>query len=218
MTSLGALLILTLILTFHRLNGEGHIDLTIEQLTFRTTPPGCEYNGGFCALNFRLCVDAVDDHFVDTFVADRPLCNILYANFSVVVHGERPYSDRFAVDAPSGVVHQRRFDVTSAITPNVKVKLDILSDSHQLLISTGFLAPLPTHNSPISPVFSFLNYGNLLMYRLNAICSAGFVGQKCTENCEPPKPGDNYFCAVDGMRCMPGWGGTRCLHPQSGEL
>uniref|UniRef100_A0A914HGR8 Uncharacterized protein n=1 Tax=Globodera rostochiensis TaxID=31243 RepID=A0A914HGR8_GLORO len=107
----------TLILTFHRLNGEGHIDLTIEQLTLGTAPPGCEYNGGFCALNFRFCVDAVDDHFVDTFVADRPFCNILYANFSVVVHGERPYSDRFAVDAPSGVIHQRRFDVTSPMAP-----------------------------------------------------------------------------------------------------
>uniref|UniRef100_A0A183CIP4 DSL domain-containing protein n=1 Tax=Globodera pallida TaxID=36090 RepID=A0A183CIP4_GLOPA len=181
----------------------------------RTAPPGCEYNGGLCALNFRLCVDAVD-HLVETLIADRPFCNVLSANFAVVVHGE--HSDRFVVDAPSGVVHQRRFNVTSAITPNVKVKLDILSDSHQLLIGTGFFAPLPTHNSPISPVFSFVNYGNIFMYRLKATCSAGFVGQKCTETCKPPKPGDHYFCAVDGMRCMPGWGGSRCLCPQSGEL
>uniref|UniRef100_A0A914HGS3 EGF-like domain-containing protein n=1 Tax=Globodera rostochiensis TaxID=31243 RepID=A0A914HGS3_GLORO len=208
MTSLGALLILTLILTFHRLNGEGHIDLTIEQLTLGTVPPGCEYNGGLCALNFRLCVDAVDDHFVDTFPADRPLCNILYANFSVVVHGERPYSDRFVVDAPSGVIHQRRFDVTSPMAPNVVVQLDILSDSHQFLLASGFLSSLPTHDSPISPVFSFVNYGNIFKYQLTATCSAGFVGPKCTVTCEPPKPGDHYFCAADGMRCMPGWGGT----------
>uniref|UniRef100_A0A914HDE1 DSL domain-containing protein n=1 Tax=Globodera rostochiensis TaxID=31243 RepID=A0A914HDE1_GLORO len=235
MTSTCALLIIqiwTLILVFHRLNAEGHIDLTIEQLTFRTAPEGCRgqisasssvpYHGGFCTLNFRLCVGAVDHlSTVGTFPA-RKFCNVLSANFSVVVHGVRPYdaSDRtFAVDAPSGVVHQRRFDVTSPILPNVEVHLDILSDSHKLLLASSFLTPLPTHGSSIAPpAFRYVNYGNVFVYRLKAMCSAGFVGPKCTETCEPPKPGDHYFCAADGMRCMPGWGGTRCLRPQSGEL
>uniref|UniRef100_A0A914HDF1 Uncharacterized protein n=1 Tax=Globodera rostochiensis TaxID=31243 RepID=A0A914HDF1_GLORO len=157
MTSACTLLfqIWTLILTFHRLNGDGHIDLTIEQLTLRTAPPG------------------------ESKIQIIPLrCRTTTASVRT-----------FAVDASSGVVHQRRFDFTSAITPNVVVQLDIMSDSHQLLVATGFFSPLPTHNSPISPVFSFVNYGNIFMYRLKAMCSVGFVGPKCTETCEPPKPG-----------------------------
>ncbi|KAI3416094.1 Delta-like protein 4 [Globodera pallida] len=236
MTSAGAerrhffsllLRIWTLFLTFHRLSAAGHIDLTIEQLTLRRAPPGCcsqispssvpSYNDGLCALNFRLCVSAVD-HLSFVGALSQRNCDVLSRNFTVVVRSARPVdaADRtFAVDAPSGSVHQRRFDFASPITPNVSVQLDILSDRHKLLLSSRFLSPLPTHDDgPIARVFRYVNYGNVFTYRLKALCSAGSVGPKCTETCEPPKAGDHYFCAVDGMRCVPGWGGTRCLQPQ----
>uniref|UniRef100_A0A914HES1 Delta-like protein n=1 Tax=Globodera rostochiensis TaxID=31243 RepID=A0A914HES1_GLORO len=205
--------------------GKAKTDLNVSEFSFNFPSWNSETRGaegdnsddGFCTLNFRLCVDAVDHlSTVGTFPA-RKFCNVLFATFAVNVRSVRPFdaADRtFVVDAPSGVVHQQRFDFTSPILPNVSVQLDILSNSHKLLLASSFLTPLPTHNSPISPVFSFVNYGNIFKYRLKATCSAGFVGPKCTETCEPPKSGDHYFCAVDGMRCMPGWGGTRCLRPQ----
>uniref|UniRef100_A0A914HFE5 EGF-like domain-containing protein n=1 Tax=Globodera rostochiensis TaxID=31243 RepID=A0A914HFE5_GLORO len=220
MTSTGALFfcILSLILTFHRVDGNGHIDLTINELTLRTSPAGCgnqisafvPYNIGLCALNFRLCVDAADEHFssIDTSPTDR-LCNMLFATFAVNVRSVRPFdaADRtFAVDAPSGVVHQRRFDVTSPMAPNVEIYLDILSDRHQLLLASRFLSSLPTHDSPISrPAFRYANYGNIFKYQLKASCSAGFVGPKCTKTCDLPKPG-----LPSWMRCRPGWTGDRC--------
>ncbi|KAL3097930.1 hypothetical protein niasHS_000665 [Heterodera schachtii] len=234
--------LLALFLTFHRLNGAGQIDLTIRHLTLRRAPAGCcsqnsaspippltnclpnsanlEHGGSACALLFRLCVSSAVDHLsVSPFgtLSHRRNCDIVSHNFSAFVRNARPFdtADRtFVADSPLGVVLRRRFDFSSPLTANVSVHLSVLSANNKLLLFSRFSSQMPSPaEGENAQTFQYVNYGNVLIFQLRAKCADGSVGQKCTEICAPPKAGDHYFCAADGMRCLPGWGGTRCLQP-----